>query len=85
MCAQTAARSEELPAKARPLVEYLRARVREDGDIYVKSRFIAEDIDLSSKEIGSYMKRLQTGDTDLTVEQWSYTNGTTWRVSREKS
>lgn len=83
MCAQTAARLEDLPAKARPLVEHLRARVREEGDIYVKSRFIAEDIDLSSKEIGSYMKRLQTTETDLTVEQWSYTNGTTWRVSGE--
>ena len=83
MCAQTAARPEDLPAKARPLVEYLRARTREEGTIYVKSRFIAEDIDLSSKEIGSFMKRLADGATDLSVEQWSYTNGTTWRVSLE--
>jgi hypothetical protein len=30
--------------KARPLVAYLRARVREEGDFYVKSRFIAEDL-----------------------------------------
>ena len=85
MCAQTAARPEDLPEKARPLVSYLRARVREEGQLYVKSRVIAEDIDLSSKEIGSYMKRLQTTEIDLTVEQWSYTNGTTWRVSKEKS
>jgi hypothetical protein len=84
MCAQTAAAPDNLPAKARPLVDYLRARVREEGNIYAKSRFIAEDIDLSSKEIGSYMKRLQTADTELTIEQWSYTNGTTWRVSAEK-
>ena len=83
MCAQTAARPEDLPAKARPLVEYLRARVREEADLYVKSRFIAEDINLSSKEIGSYMKRLTETDAGPTVEAWSYTNGTTWYVSSE--
>jgi hypothetical protein len=69
--------------KARPLVAYLRARVREEGDFYVKSRFIAEDLSLSAKEIGSYMKRLSERETGPTVEAWSYTNGTTWRVSGE--
>jgi hypothetical protein len=81
MCAQTAHQSTELPEKARPLVEYLRARVREEDDIYIKSRYIAAEIELSSKEIGSFMKRLETGATDVSVEAWSYTNGTTWRVS----
>lgn len=80
MSADTATRS--LPAKARPLVEYLRERVREEGELYVKSRVIAEEIDLSSKEIGAYMKRLEEDATELSVEQWGYTNGTTWRVSR---
>lgn len=70
-----------LPAKARPLVEHLRERVREEGELYVKSRVIAEEIDLSSKEIGAYMKRLEEDTTELSVEQWGYTNGTTWRVS----
>jgi hypothetical protein len=83
MCAQTAARPEDLPPKARPLVDYLRARVREENGIYVKSRVIAEDVDLSSKEIGSYMKRLAETDAGPTVEAWSYTNGTTWYVSRD--
>jgi len=83
MCAQTASTPVELPAKARPLVEYLRERVREEGELYVKSRFIAEDLDLSSKEIGSYMKRLAETEVGPTVQAWSYTNGTTWRVSRE--
>jgi hypothetical protein len=83
MCAQTAAPPDDLPPKAHPLVTYLRARVREENGIYVKSRVIAEDIELSSKQIGSYMKRLAETDTGPTVEAWSYTNGTTWRVSGE--
>ncbi len=83
MCAQTVPQQTELPEKAHPLVEYLRARVREEGGIYIKSRHIAEEIDLSSKEIGSFMKQLEAGATEVSVEAWSYTNGTTWWVSRE--
>jgi len=81
MCAETATPTGELPAKARPLVSYLRERVREDGAVYVKSRFIAEDLPLSAKEIGSYMKRLSETDVGPAVEAWGYTNGTTWYVS----
>jgi hypothetical protein len=83
MSAQTTSPTETLPSKAAPLVAYLRERVREEGTLYVKSRFIAEDIGLSSKEIGSYMQRIQDAATDLDVEAWAYTNGTTWRVSPE--
>ena len=75
--------TDAVPAEARPLVAYLRERVHEEGDIYVKSRFVAEDIDLSSKQIGSYMRRLTEASTDLTVEAWAYTNGTTWHVARK--
>ncbi|WP_340098714.1 DUF7123 family protein [Salinibaculum salinum] len=84
MCAQTTPQRTELPEKARPLVEYLRTRVREEGDIYIKSRVIAAEIALSSKEIGSFMKRLESGATELSVEAWSYTNGTTWYVSTDQ-
>lgn len=83
MCAKSATSSSKLPRKARPLVTHLRERVHEEGAIYVKSRVIAEELSLSSKEIGSYMKRLAETDTGPAVEGWSYTNGTTWYVSRE--
>lgn len=73
----------DLPPKARPLVAHLRERVREEGTVYVKSRFVAEEIDLSAKEIGSYMRKLRDEPTGPTVESWAYTNGTTWRVSAE--
>lgn len=78
---ETATQSETLPPKAHPLVGYLRRRVRDEGAIYVKSRFVADEIDLSSKEIGSYMRKLADGPTELDVEPWAYTNGTTWYVT----
>lgn len=80
--AETGAAS--LPPKAGPLVAYLRARVREEGAFYVKSRFIAEDLDLSAKEVGAFMRQLQNRETGPAVEAWAYTNGTTWYVSAEE-
>lgn len=70
-----------LPPKARTVATYLTDRVKQEGQIYVKSRFIAEDIELSAKEIGAAMRQLQENADRLTVEQWAYTNGTTWLIS----
>ncbi len=77
------AKNSELPSKARRLASYLARRVADEGELYAKSRFIAEDVDLSSKEVGSYMSRIGER-TDLTVEQWAYTNGTTWRITKDQ-
>lgn len=73
----------DLSAKAKTLAEYLRKEAR-DSEIYVKSRFIADDVDLSAKEIGAAMIQLQAAVSDLTIEKWSYTSGTTWRVTVEE-
>lgn len=74
---------QELPPKARQLGTYLDQQLTTEAEIYVKSRHIAEDVDLSAKEIGWYLRRLQESQTSLTVEQWAYTNGTTWRLTDE--
>lgn len=67
---------------SRRLAEYLRERAEEtDGDLYVKSKFVAEDVDLSARQIGARMGRLQEEAPDLAVEQWAYTGATTWRVT----
>jgi hypothetical protein len=66
--------------KERRLRTYLRQRV-EDGEVYIKSKFIADDVDLSPKEIGALMVKLRDSATDIEVEKWSYTSATTWRVS----
>ena len=52
-----------------------------DGELYFKSKFIADDVGLSSKEIGALMVKLSESATDLEIEKWSYTSATTWRVA----
>jgi len=48
---------------------------------YFKSRFIARDLDLTPKEIGATILKLQSDCPELDIEKWSYTNGTTWYVT----
>ncbi|WP_178918076.1 hypothetical protein [Natronomonas gomsonensis] len=68
--------------KAKRLVEYLRAEAeRNDGDLYIKGKFIADDVELSPKEIGALLSNLQGSVPGLTIEKWSYTSATTWRIS----
>lgn len=62
------------------LLEYLERRAG-DGEIYVKSKFLAEDLDLSASQIGVLLGRLQDSAETLDIEQWSYTNATTWRIA----
>jgi CRP-like cAMP-binding protein len=66
-------------SKEERLREYLASKAQ-DGEVYVKSKFIADDVGLSPKEIGALMVKLRDSATDLTVEKWSYTSATTWRV-----
>jgi len=66
-------------SKEERLKRYLLDRA-EDGEMYFKGKFIADDVDLSPKEIGALMVKLRDSATELTVEKWSYTGATTWRV-----
>jgi len=68
-------------SKDERLADYLRERV-DDGDMYFKSKFIADDVGLSSKEIGALIVKLQESVDDLSIERWSYTGATTWRVEQ---
>jgi hypothetical protein len=55
-------------------------RKADDGEMYFKSKFIADEVGLSPKEIGAIMVKLSDSAPDLNVEKWSYTSATTWRV-----
>ena len=65
--------------KEEHLLAYLRDEAAE-GELYFKSKFIADDVGLSPKEIGALMVKIRENATDLVVEKWSYTSATTWRV-----
>ncbi|PSP21303.1 hypothetical protein BRC61_06250 [Halobacteriales archaeon QH_10_65_19] len=67
-------------SKAARLERYLRRQV-EAGECYFKSRFIAEDLEMSAQEIGAAFKKLSERSCRLEVEPWSYSSGTTWRVT----
>ena len=56
------------------------ARKAADGEMYFKSKFIADEVGLSPKEIGALMVKLRESAQDLQIEKWSYTSATTWRV-----
>ena len=77
---RAAARSESSASKADRLAAFLRAEAA-DGETYFKAKFIADDVDLSPKEIGALIVRLQDSMQDLEIERWSYTGATTWRVA----
>jgi hypothetical protein len=51
-----------------------------DGEVYFKSKFIADEVNLSPKEIGALMVKLKDSATEVEIEKWSYTSATTWRV-----
>ena len=70
----------DVPDKETRLREYLASKAS-DGEVYFKSKFIADDVDLSPKEIGALMVKLRESATDLEIEKWSYTSATTWRVA----
>ena len=62
------------------LERYLR-RCAGDGDAYVKSKFIADDVDLTPSQVGLLLTRLRESESAVDIERWSYANATTWRVT----
>ncbi|ERG89659.1 MAG: hypothetical protein J07HX5_01830 [halophilic archaeon J07HX5] len=75
----TAGRSDPaLSEKQRRILEYLREH--RTSTTYFKSRLIADDLDLSSKEVGANMHTVAEA-AEFSVEKWGYSSGTTWMVT----
>lgn len=70
-------------AKIELVSRYLHREVKQvKGPLYIKARFIADDLDLSSQEVGTALTRLADREGELTVEQWGRSGGgVTWCVS----
>lgn len=71
--------SASLSEKQRQIYEYLRRNA--DEQTYFKSRLIADDLDLSAKEVGANIRAVRDADVDLSIEKWGYSSGTTWMVT----
>jgi hypothetical protein len=72
--------ADEKPSKEQRLRTYLKEQAEQNGELYFKSKFIAEDVGLSAKEIGALMVKLKESAAELEIEKWSYTSATTWRI-----
>ena len=75
----TLAEPTDLTEKQRRILAYLREHV--EGQTYFKSRLIADELDLSAKEVGANMGAVAAAATDVDVEKWGYSSGTTWMVT----
>lgn len=75
----TASQTPELTEKQRQILDYL----RENGttQTYFKSRLIADELDMSAKEVGTNMPALRQTAPDVEIEKWGYSSSTTWKVS----
>ncbi|MFW5949791.1 MAG: DUF7123 family protein [archaeon] len=73
-------RTEESTASKEDRLRAFLKQKAADGEMYFKSKFIADEVNLSPKEIGALMVKLRESASDLHVEKWSYTSATTWRV-----
>ncbi len=62
------------------IVQYLKGGL-EKGKHYFKSKYIAKELGLSPKEVGTNMAILSEICHDLAIIKWSYSNSTTWMVT----
>jgi len=66
------------------IIEYLKNGIKE-GKRFFKSKYIARDLGMSPKEVGTNMKILSDECQDLRIEKWSYSKSTTWSVENTTS
>ena len=69
----------DLSAKQERILRYLRENAADRT--YFKSRLIADELDLSAKEVGANMSAVTEAANDIDVEKWGYSSGTTWMVT----
>jgi hypothetical protein len=62
------------------IVLYLNSGITK-GKHYFKSKYIAKDLGLSPKEVGTNMAILAEICKELDIIRWSYSNSTTWMVT----
>jgi len=71
----------EISEEEKQILTYLREKANR-GQLYFRSRNIAESIGLSSKQVGARLASLGEKAEDITIEKWSRSRSTTWRVER---
>jgi DNA-binding Lrp family transcriptional regulator len=63
----------------RRILAYLTEQVAR-GERYFRAKHIAEQIGLSSKQVGSRLPKLEEEADGVDIEKWSRARSTTWRI-----
>lgn len=71
--------SEKYTATQGKILSYLLQGLKA-GKHYFKSKYIAKDLGLSPKEVGTNLAILSDICDEVEISRWSYSNSTTWRV-----
>jgi hypothetical protein len=66
--------------RQKTLIAYLENRLKE-GKNFFKSKYIARDTGLSSKEVGTNMGILAENCPKFSIQKYSYSNSTTWLIT----
>lgn len=51
------------------------------GKQYFRSKNIATELGLSSKEVGVQLSKLSDESEEVTIEKWSRSRSTTWKIN----
>jgi DNA-binding Lrp family transcriptional regulator len=70
----------DLNEEDRRILDYLRRSVSR-GQSYFRSKNIAEQIGLSSKQVGARLPKLDEEAEEVEIEKWGRARSTTWRVT----
>jgi DNA-binding Lrp family transcriptional regulator len=71
----------ELGETDREILDYLRDSVTR-GEQYIRSKTIAKQLGLSSKQVGARLPKLDEQSDDVEIEKWGRARSTTWRVTQ---
>ena len=66
------------------LINYLKSRAQ-SGKNFFKSKYIARETGLSSKEVGTNMGILAETCREFSITKYSYSNSTTWLVTPSRA
>ncbi|WP_225334321.1 MULTISPECIES: DUF7123 family protein [Halomicrobium] len=69
----------EFSEEDRRILDYLRDSVAR-GESYFRAKHIAEQLELSAKQVGARLPRLAEEADEVEIEKWGRSRSTTWRV-----
>lgn len=71
-----------LNEKQKSIINYLiEESNKEDGVLYIRSREIGEEVDLTPREVGTNLGMVKDCVDQLEIKKWAKSNSVTWKVT----